>query len=345
MRQLLVLPFLALLIAQAPAPTSTPAAREAIQSAAGQALQGDMTPALAALRAVPADQFVGPAATLRTCILDRFTGVAHDPAVDLPPTAGRALALYRSYWRAGLLAPATRAAEEERLRRGLADLVGAAPDTDMDTLEPLLTARLEAEGLHALTGVTAPFRELMLWRRQSAEDRDVALPEGAHRTHVVLLDDFASFGWAGYATCERSHTGGWVRPDGIYAVVPGWSDLNGEQFLVSFLGHESQHFADKARYGELPSWVLEYRAKLTELALANTTLAHLLDAFAHNQSDDMQIPHSYANKRVLAALRTRLGLAPDASLETVPPADLHAAAIAELRADSARRTPVDGARH
>ena len=340
-------PYFALLLAaQAPAPESSPAAREAIQSAAGQALQGDMAPALATLRAVPADQFGGTAGALRTCILDRFTGAAHDPAVaDLPSLAGRALTLYRAYWRAGLLAPASRPAEEDRLRQGLAALLGAAPDAAMDALETLLTTRLEAGGLHALTGVTAPFRELMLWRRQTEEDRAVDLPEGPHRTHVVRLDDFASFGWAGYATCDRSHTGGWVRPDGIYAVVPGWSDLNGEQYLVSFLGHESQHFADKERYGELPSWALEYRAKLTELALANTTLAHLLDAFAHNQSDDMEIPHSYANKRVLAALRARLGLGEGAPLGTVAPAALRAAAVAELRADSARRTPVGAAPH
>lgn len=344
-RSIFFAPLLALLLAaQAPAPDSSPAAREAIQAASGQALQGDMAPALAALRAVPADQFAGPAAAWRACILDRFTGAAHDSAIaDLPQVAGRALALYRGYWRAGLLAPATRGAEEDGLRRGLAALLGAAPDATMDALESLLTTRLEAEGLHALTGVTAPFRELMLWRRQTGEDRAVDLPEGPHRTHVVLLDDFLSFGWAGYATCDRSHTGGWVRPDGIYAVVPGWSDLNGEQYLVSFLGHESQHFADKEKYGELPSWVLEYRAKLTELALADTTLAHLLGAFAHNQGDDMEIPHSYANKRVLAALRARLGLAAGTALDAVPPAALRAAAIAELRADSARRTPVAGA--
>jgi hypothetical protein len=344
-RLLLPLPLLGLLLAAqaptAPAPATTPAAREAIQAAAGRALQGDMTEALVALRAIPAEQFAGPAAALRTCILDRFAGAAHgDPPTGLPPLTTGALGLYRAYWRAALLAPASRPAGEEALRRGLAALLGAAPSATMDALETRLSARLEAEGVHTLTGVTAPLRELMLWRRQTAEDRAVALPEGVHRSHVVLLDDFVSFGWAGYATCDRSITGGWVRPDGIYAVRPGWGDLSDEPYLVSFLGHESQHFADKERFGDLPSWVLEYRAKLTELALADRTQARLLDAFAHNQGDDMAIPHAFANKRVLAALRGRLGLAPDASLDGVAPAAIRAAAIAELRADSARRHPL-----
>jgi hypothetical protein len=332
------------LAAQSPPPSPnmpTPAAREAIQAAAGHALQGDMGTALGALRSVPADQFAGPAAVLRACILDRFGDSAHDPApANLPPVTTNALALYRTYWRAALLAPGSRAAQEESLRRGLASLLGLPPATEMDAIETALGTRLESEGVHPLTGLTPPLRELMLWRSQSEEDRAVNLPEGVHQTHVVLLDDFVSYGWAGYATCDRSITGGWVRPDGIYAVRPGWGDLNDEPYLVSFLAHESQHFADKALYGELPSWELEYRAKLTELALADRTQARLLGAFAYNQSDDAAIPHSYANKRVLAALRVRLGLAPGASFEGVAPVAIRAAAAAELRADSQRRQPV-----
>ena len=349
MKPLLFAPLLGLALAgQSPppsptppaAPASTPAAREALMNALGHAMQGEMVPALESLRSVPDVQFAGPAATVRACMLDRFGPAAEPPAAaTLPPATAGVLAVYRAYWRRALLNPAARPAEEERLRHDLAASLGAAPATDMTEIENRLTARIEAEGFHVLIGVTPPLRELMLWRSQTSETREVALPEGVHDTRVVMLDDFASFGWLGFATCERHYSGGWVRPDGIYAVRPGWSDLNDESFLVSFLGHESQHFADKARYGELASWELEYRAKLTELALADRTLARLLDAFAHNQGDDVAIPHSYANRRVLAALRSRLGLAADASFDGVAPASLRAAAAAELRADSARRQP------
>jgi hypothetical protein len=312
-----------------------------MMSALGYAIQGDVRAAVDALRNVPATDLSGPAATIRSCMLDRFGPAAAEPpaAAGLPPATAGILMIYRAYWRRALLDPTTRAAQEERLRHDLAASLGAPPATDMTDIENRLTARIEAEGLHVLIGVTPPLRELMLWRSQTSEMREVALPEGVHATRVVMLDDFASFGWLGFATCERNYSGGWVRPDGIYAVRPGWSDLGDESFQVSFLGHESQHFADKARYGELASWELEYRAKLTELALADRTQAQLLNAFAHNQGDDVGIPHAYANKRVLAALRGRLGLAAGASFEGVAPAALRAAAVAELRADSARRTP------
>jgi hypothetical protein len=327
--------------AQPPQPATTPAAREAMQSGLGQALQGNMRSALAGLRSVPDDQFAGPAATIRTCVLARFGGAPNDgPAPELPPTAARALTLYRAYWRAGLLDPASRPIAEARLRTGLASLLGLPAATDLDAMEAPLAARLEAEHVHVLSGVTPPFRELMLWRGQTEEQRDVALPEGAHRIRVFMLDDFASLGWAGYATCERSHTGGWVRPEGIYAVRSGWGDLADEAFRISFLAHETQHFADKQRFGELSSWELEYRAKLTELALAETNQTLLLDAFAHSQSDDQAVPHPYANRRVLAALRVRLGLAPDAPFGGATPDAIRAAARAELLADSARRQPI-----
>jgi hypothetical protein len=339
MKALLALAVWAALSAQSPPPpATTPAGRQAMQDAFGQALQGDMRAALARLRGLPDDQFAGPGAQIRSCVLARFGVAPNDtPVADLPPTAARALALYRTYWRAGLLDPAARPAAEERLRTGLAALLDLSAATGLDAMETPLAARLEAEHVHVLSGVTPPFRELMLWRGQTEEQRDVALPEGAHRIRIFMLDDFASLGWAGYATCERSHTGGWVRPEGIYAVRSGWGDLNDEAFRVSFLAHETQHFADKERYGELASWELEYRAKLAELALAETSQARLLEAFASSQSDDHALPHPYANRRVLAALRSRLGLAPDAPFTGATPDAIRAAARAELLADSARR--------
>lgn len=346
MNRILLLAAWAALAAQdAPSPTSTPEGREALQSALGEVLQGDMHAALTRLRGLPDDRFAGRGAEVRSCVIARFGGraVNDGPAPDLPPTAARALALYRVYWRTGLLDSAARPAAEERLRAGLVALLGLPGGTGLDETEAPLAARLAAEGVHVLSGVTPPFRELMLWRRESVEQREVALPEGVHRARLVVLDDFASLGWAAYGTCGRSYTGGWVRPDGIYAVRPGWDDLEGENFRISFLAHETQHFADKERYGELASWELEYRAKLAEFALAQTSQASLLDAFAHNQGDDPGIPHPYANRRVLAALRTRLGLAQGAPFSNATPGAIRAAARAELLADSARRRPVDRA--
>ena len=52
---------------------------------------------------------------------------------------------------------------------------------------------------------------------------------------------------------------------------------------------------------------LEYRAKLVELALADSSAYDLLDAFADNVGDDASVPHSYANGRVVRELQNRLG--------------------------------------
>src|SRR5438128_2046768 len=162
MKALLMFAAWAALSAQSPPlPATTPAGRAALQEALGQALQGDIRPALARLRAVGDDQFAGPGAAIRTCILSRFGDASNDgPTTGLPPSATRALALYRAYWRAGLLDPAARPAAEERLRTGLASLLGLPAATDVNAMEAPLATRLEAEHMHVLSGVTPPFREL-----------------------------------------------------------------------------------------------------------------------------------------------------------------------------------------
>jgi hypothetical protein len=318
--------------------SSTAAAQQALSNAVGQALQGSIRPALDVLRSIPRVEFSKSDGLIRDCMLGRFRGHADGSLpLDLPAVAARALGIYRAYWRAALLRPQDRASEEERLRRNLVRLLRLPQESTMSEVEESLAAVLEAHGLHALMGRTAPLRELMLWREQVSEVRAVPLPEGTRRQRVELLDEFESLGWSSYATCDRTSTGGWVRPDAIYAVKPGWPDLNSEAFLVSFLGHETQHFADQERYGQLESWELEYRAKLAELAMARERIGKLLSAFSANQSDDRSIPHSFANRRVLAALRARLGLQRGSPLEALPPSAVRQAAEAELREDSRRR--------
>lgn len=253
------------------------------------------------------------------------------------PFASRALTLYRAYWQASLADPARRAEAEARLLTALAALLDRPSLAAMDEAETLLEARLAQGGFHALEGKTGQLRELMLWTKQTESTERVALPEETNATRVVYLDDFVSQGWSNYFTCERSGTGGWTKPDGLFVIVPSYDSLTDENFRVNFLAHESQHYADHRRFPDLKPWELEYRAKLVEVAYAVQTRGRVLSGFANNQGDDPADAHSYANKRVLAALRSRLGLAPDADLSTAPPAALQAAAIAELKADSARR--------
>jgi len=156
-------------------------------------------------------------------------------------------------------------------------------------------------GLHALTGRTEPFYELMIWKKEETKVYDVALPEGPVNVKVVFLDGFASFGWSGFATCGVAQTGGWAKPDALYAVRSSY-DVGSEGFRVSYLTHEGQHFADYAKYPKLEQPELEYRAKLSEIAMSQATTAELLQRFAALAGTSRALPHAFANRQVQLAL-------------------------------------------
>jgi hypothetical protein len=330
---------LAVAEAAAGAAPSSPAAMQAVADATGAGLQADAARAIRRLRAVPPSQFVGDEDKFRRCMEQRFGGTQWRPslAAIADPFARRAPAAYQSYWRAALLQPAAREKAEATLRATLRRLLARNDLADMDALEPVLQVRLRQSGHYSLQGMTGPLRELLLWSTQDEREVRVALPEGTHATNVVLLEGFSSFGWSAFATCGRSSTGGWATTEAPFAVRPRYATLDDEEFRVSFLGHETQHFSDYERFPGLPQWELEYRAKPTGLAQADETRARVLRKFDEDQGDDPASPHAYANKRVLAALRQRLALPAGAPLDGVDPAALQAAAADELREDSRRR--------
>ncbi|HZH44859.1 MAG TPA: hypothetical protein VEY50_12330 [Lysobacter sp.] len=325
--------------ARSPAPSSTPAARAAIDASTSSILQGDARAALDALDVVPASEFAGVDLDYRRCLFGRFDRSA-PPVLSghvTDPLARDVLHAYQAYWWYALNAPATRAHWEAWLLQRLKAQLGprAADAGSLDALEPVLIAALRDRGYHALLGVTPPLRELMLWREQETRTFDVVLPEGVQRVEVDLLDGFAARGWSAYGRCERGSNGGWATAEKLFAVrsvYPG--GLDGEAFRVVFLAHEAQHLADKRRYPGIASWELEFRAKLTELALAETVSEKRLRYITTAQSENPESPHTYANKRVVAALTARLGRAP----EQVSRAELQQAARSELAADTARRT-------
>jgi hypothetical protein len=325
--------------AVAGAPPSSPAAMQAVADATGAALQADAARAISRLREVPAGSFDGPEKEFRSCMEQRFGASRWRPPAPRPsdPLARRVLRAYQVYWRAALLQSSARPTAEAVLFVTLQRLLGRDDLADVDALEQELATRLRQSGNYSLQGMTGPLRELMLWSKQETREVRVELPEGAHTTKVMLLDDFSSLGWSDFATCHRRGTGGWATTDALFAVRPRYANLEDETFRVSFLGHETQHFADYGRFPGLPQWELEYRAKLTELALADETRSNVLRKLTEDQGDDPATPHAYANKRVLAALRQRLALPADAPLDATGVSTLQSAAAAELRADSKRR--------
>jgi hypothetical protein len=314
----------------------------AIDEATGAALQADASQAVALLKKVPASEFDGTDATLRDCMLRRFQD-SKPAAVDVAePFARTLLEDFRHYWHRALLDSGARDSAEQQLLESLRELVHAKPNAQLDDMWPAIESKLRESGLHVLGGRTGLLLELMIWRRGDVVAYRVHLPElppdEQQDVRVTQLDDFVSLGWAHYATCGRRATGGWAHPDMLFAVMPRYAGgAGGEQFRVSLLGHEAQHAADKTHFANLSAWELEYRAKLTELSLAVTTRTQILSRFVEDQGDDQRSPHSYANKRVLAALRDRLAVKDDAQLASVPVGDLQRAAESLLRADTAAR--------
>lgn len=303
----------------------------AIADATGRALQADLSSAIAALEPWKSSP---EAAKLHACMSERLTATATPAAGAAAPGSAAILARFRAYWARALARPAERAAVTAALQADLAAMLGVA--RDWDAIEPAVRARFAADGQHVLMGQTGALRELMVWSRQDRRDVAVDLPEGAHTVSVVFMRDFDSLGWSDWATCGRRGTGGWATGEGLHAVVPRYQSLDAEEFRVTFLGHEAQHFADLQRFAKLPPWRLEYRAKLVELVQARVTIDRILKKFGEDQSDDPELPHSHANRLVLRDMRARLGLKDAAELRTVDPERRSKAALDLLRRDTAR---------
>jgi hypothetical protein len=312
-----------------------------MRSALASALQARGREAVTALQGLDPAKLAQRYVPTRDCMLERLD-VRTAPA---NPVADRFVAAvlfaYREYWFRSLRAEDSPEANEVWLLDTLNTLVAAERGkraANLDQLEPALEALISGHGYHPLLGLTRPLRELMLWKTETETRYRVRLPESVQPVTVAFLDDFASLGWAGFATCDRNHSGGWTKPDRLYAVRSAY-DLSSENFRVSYLAHEAQHFSDNRRFPKLDRQEeLEYRAKLVELANGRASVYQLLDDFAANTSDEVSVPHSYANGRVVRDLGARLfphAAGPPmwraASVERI-----NAAAGALLRDDTAR---------
>jgi hypothetical protein len=291
--------------------TIVESARDATTRAIGAALQANAASAVKILLSVPPSAFTGADAEWRSCMIDRF-GPSRKP--DLPaiddPWIARLIQIYTAYWQRSLAQTAERVQAEQELRTALAKLLAhsSGSEPEFDALEKEIGAEGQNHGFHALFGVTAPLRELMAWKKQTVEKRQVHLPEGPYSVKVTLMDDFLVRGWGYYTTCGRRSTGGWATEGGLFAVVPAYKTLDDETFSVRFLAHETQHFADKQNFGHLEGWELEYRAKLTELALAVASQDSTLELFCENQSPVNDSAHAFADFHVIRDIGQRLGI-------------------------------------
>ena len=117
---------------------------------------------------------------------------------------------------------------------------------------------------------TGPLRELMLWTRQ--DERAVQASSSARRrAHDARFPARRlrepRLGRLRHLRPARHRRAG-RRATRCMPSCRATRSLDGEEFQVTFLGHETQHFADLDALSPMPQWELEYRAKLVELAKA-----------------------------------------------------------------------------
>jgi len=313
-------------------------AKATLRQALGAISQADGTTAQKLIASITVADLPADQRPLAACIADRLAAtVAAPPAFNAQTAdafAEDTLQAYRHYWHDVAMGRQPADLAEEALRAALVAAYGLLKDADWDRVEAAIEARFKARGYGVLLGRTGRLRELMVWKTEKTERRSVILPEGAFNVSITYLDAFTSMGWLRYLSCDRIGTGGWAKPEGLYAVVTAYPSLDDELFRLSFLGHETQHFSDYKRFPDLKPWELEYRAKLVELHYAERISPMLLRGFASSIGQNPADSHAYANGRVIEALKTRLGTA---DLTTIPLADIQRAALEALLADSAAR--------
>ncbi len=287
---------------------SAPAAGGLRQDYVSWALQGDLARAKARFQETPDSVLTAAERDLAQRFQERFVTRSERPVVPEDGFAADVVLAYHDYWTRALLGELPPDEEESFLTASLDEVLvrhGVAADDSADTFDRM-GQELERRGFHHLKGRTLPFFELMLWARQDTTRYEVELTDVVQPVTVVFLSDFHVRGWAHWATFGRASTGGWAGEDALFCLRDNY-DLDSEKFLVSYLKHESRHFADYGRFPELEQIDLEYRGKLTELVYAHDSQQALLGHFAANGDPNENAPHSYANWAVALDVERALG--------------------------------------
>lgn len=221
------------------------------------------------------------------------------------------LSTYRAYWTRSMMGELPPEAGSEWLDNQLYKLLEYYNDKELSekSLDLISTLKeaIDELGFHSDFSFSSPWRDLVLWKTEQRQRYLIELTDRKQPVDVVFMDDFHSLGWSEFATLGMTSTGGWAKKNLLYCVSWAW-DPTSENFQVSFLKHEGRHVADFEQFPQLHAIDLEYRAKLTELAFASSTLPRILKKFTDNGSDNPDSPHAYANYRVSRDLyRTLIG--------------------------------------
>ncbi len=150
-------------------------------------------------------------------------------------------------------------------------------------------------------GKTGKYFDLLVWKTEKDTTYSFNMNNEKTSANVVFMDNFITIGWEEYATLGRAYPGGWATTEALYCVRSAY-DLNSEDFMVNYLAHESRHFTDYKLFPKLMSADLEYRAELTQLCMAQTTLYRIIGGFINNANYESENGHSVADYCIIRDL-------------------------------------------
>lgn len=239
---------------------------------------------------------------------DRFTKKEDTTSTLKGPygSLNKIYSLYKSYWKEALTGKNRTKKFEKRLARFLRieneQLKFSTKPIRRAELDSSLKLYISKLGFNTTGfGKVGSYVDLLVWQTQKDTTYHVKLPEDSVNVQVCMMSSFASLGWEEYVTLGRHYPGGWATHEKLFCVEEAY-DQQSENFKVSYLAHEGQHFSDYKHHPALTSAQLEYRAKLTELCYANTTLQKTVSFFLRNADASSSNPHPWANYNVMSNL-------------------------------------------
>jgi hypothetical protein len=281
-----------------------------------QALQGDLSKAELLFTSASAGHGIELMSVAG--LSQRFRIRFVEQSEDLSPVSGDAfvdavVSAYRKYWILVLTGEVSNQEGEALLEASLQQVLSGQGESEFSSHQTgvfeLVGELFDETGLHFLDTPAPPLRDLFLWETEENTSYTVSLTDRTQKVRVTFMAGLYSVGWKQFATLGLVSTTGWVEGERLYC-VEGAYDRESENFEVSYLKHESRHLADFELFPELKSTDLEYRAKLTELVFASTSLMRLLDDFTNKSALNPDSPHAYANYRVTRDVYREISGAP-----------------------------------
>lgn len=278
------------------------------------ALQGDVPKALTMAIDFPDSSLSDEQVKTKQKFINRFKNFSDEFTYNTKEQSVLdIIEIYRGYWTEVLLKRVEPDTAEKKLQQNVSDYLYKNYFANLneykqkvhDDFTDYLQKFLVDHGIKSATGKTAGIYDLLLWAREDHNDYNVTLPESKVTVKVVFMNDVVTMGWEDYATLGRYYPGGWATDKELFCVGSAY-DTTSENFKVSYLQHEGQHFSDYKVFPKLTGPDLEYRAKLVELSYAKESIYSLINFFIHNSNKDRNNPHAFGNFCVIRDISGKL---------------------------------------